>query len=417
MKSALANTFRALRHRNYRIFFIGQGLSQMGTWLQQVAMGWLVYRLTGSAWLLGVVAFCSNAGILLFGNLAGVLTDRVNKRHALLITQSLLLAQALVLAALTALGIVTTGELIALALVLGTIQAFDLPLRQTLYVHILDDRADLTNAIALNSLLVNGARVIGPALAGILIAVTTEATCFALNALSFTAVLYAIVKMRYHEEDRPRDPTGWWSSWLEGAHYVFGHPTPRALMTLIAILAFCVSPYSSLMPVFAKDIYGGGPHTLGYLLSAAGLGALLSTAHLAGRRSVHGLGRVIAIAAAVSGVALLGFAYVRVLPIALVLLFCVGGGVILAAASSNTILQTLVDDRLRGRVMSFYTLAFVGVAPLGNLSAGAVAGWIGAPNAFAINGAVAAVGAAWFWRKLPQLRAALRPPLETELSK
>jgi MFS family permease len=409
MAMPLRRTFRALRSRNYRLFFFGQGVSLIGTWLQQVAMGWLVYRLTGSAWLLGVVAFCSNIGILVFGNVAGVLADRVDRERGLVVTQSLMLLQAIVLAALTATGAIATWHLIVLALWLGTCTAFDLPMRQSMYVHFVESRADLPNAIALNSLLVNCARVVGPALAGMLLSVTSEAVCFALNALSFVAVIVALLLIRWPAHVVAKASPGWWSSWLEGARYTTSMPAVRALLVLVAALAWTITPYTSLMPVFAKDIYGGGPHTLGWLLSAAGAGALLSTGYLASRPTVRGLAGVIARAAGVAGLGLAAFASVRVYPLALVFLFVSGGALILAAAGSNTILQTIVEDRLRGRVAAFYTLSFLGIAPLGNLAAGALAGAIGAPLTFVANGALALLAAAWFWRQLPVMRASLRP--------
>jgi MFS family permease len=413
MAISLSRTFRALRHRNFRLFFVGQGLSNVGTWLQQVAMGWLTYRLTDSAWLLGVVAFCANIGILVFGTWAGVLADRVRRRRALYLTQSLMLMQAVVLTVLTALGHIQVWHLIGLALWLGVVIAFDLPIRQSLYVHLINDRADLPNAIALNSLLVNAARVVGPALAGGLLAVMSEAVCFGLNALSFLAMLVAVARMRFEHEPGPAsDANGWWSSWVEGFRYVSGFAPARALLILVAVLSWTITPYSSLMPIYAGSIYGGGPHTLGFLLAAAGGGAMLSIGYLANRENVRGLGRVITVAAAVAGFAMAAFAYLRVLSVALVLMVAMGGGVILAAASSNTILQTIVDDRLRGRVAGFYTLAFLGIAPLGNLAAGAVAERLSAPATFAINGVAAMLAAAWFWRRLPEIRAALRPAYE-----
>ena len=409
MALSLQRTFRALRYRNYRLFFIGQGVSQIGTWAQQVAMGWLVYRLTGSAVLLGVVAFCANAGILVFGNLAGVLADRVDRRRGVMVTQSLMLVQAVLLAVLTATGLVMTWHLIVLALWLGTCTAFDLPLRQSMYVVFVDDRSDLPNAIALNSLLVNLARVVGPAIAGVLLAVTGEAVCFALNALSFLAVIGAFLLMRWPPHQRPAKVSGFWSSWVEGARYAASLPPVRALLVMVAILSWTIAPYSALMPVYAKDIYGSGPYALGWLLSAAGAGALVSTLFLASRHSVRGLAGIIVRAAATSGVALAAFAYMRVYAVALVLMVLVGGGLILAAASTNTILQTIVEDRLRGRIAAFYTLAFIGVSPVGSLAAGALAGAIGVPMTFLLNGILALCGAAWLWRRLPMLRASLRP--------
>jgi MFS family permease len=230
-----------------------------------------------------------------------------------------------------------------------------------------------------------------------------------LNALSFIAVIVAILKMHWPSDVRPGAATGWWASWIEGVRYVHGLKPVRALLVLVASLSWTISPYTSLMPVYAKDIFGGGPHTLGYLLSAAGFGALASTAYLASRATVRGLGPIILYAAATSGFALTAFAYMRFYPLALVLMVFVGGGTILAAASANTILQTIVDDRLRGRVASFYTLAFLGVAPLGNLAAGALAGAFGAKFTFAVNGIVAMLAAAWFRQRLPMVRDMLRP--------
>ncbi len=411
MRIVLTRTFRSLRHANFRLFFIGQSLSMIGTWLQQVAMGWLTYRLTGSAWLLGVVAFCANIGILAFGPLRrrarrprqqapravrhavddAAAGRRPREPHRLRPHRGLAL-------------------IVACALWLGTVFAFDVPLRQAIYVHLVDDRADLPNAIALNSFMVNGARVIGPALAGLLLSVVGEAVCFALNALSFVAVIVAIARLSWPSSAAPAPLRGgWWASWKEGARYVAGFPPVRALLVLVAVAAWTITPYSSLMPIYAGDIYGGGAHTLGFLLSAAGAGALASTFYLASRHSIRGLGRVIAGAAALSGLALAGFAYLDTFAVALLLMSAVGGGVILAAASANTIIQTVVDDRLRGRVAGFYTMAFLGVAPLGNLAAGALANAIGVRATFAINGLVCAATAFWFWRRLPALAVLMRP--------
>jgi MFS family permease len=409
MSFRLPHTFRALRYRNYRLFIAGQGFSLIGTWLQQVAMSWLTYRLTGSAWLLGVVAFCANIGILVLGPFAGVLADRVNRRHALFVTQSLMLAQALALAVITALGRIEVWHLIGFALWLGTVQAFDVPLRQSIYVHLVDDRADLPNVIALNSLTVNTARVVGPALAGLLLAAVGEALCFALNALSFVAVIAAIARLRWPAAAHATRSAGWLTSWLEGARYAFGFAPARTLLGVVAVLAWTITPYASLMPVYAKDVYGGGPDTLGMLLAAAGAGALSSMVYLAGRRTIRGLVRVIAGAAALAGLALAGFAYLRVLPLALVLMALVGGGLILAAASVNTILQTIVEDRLRGRIAGYFTMAFLGVAPLGNLAAGALAAALGAPATLLVNGTLCVLAALWLWRRSPEIRHLLRP--------
>ncbi|MEP7207094.1 MAG: MFS transporter [Casimicrobiaceae bacterium] len=403
--------FRALRHRNYRLFFLGQSLSNIGTWLQQVAMGWLTYRVTDSAFLLGVVAFCTNIGILVLSPFAGVLADRVNRRRALFFTQTAMLLQAVVLTAVVALGHVEVWHLIGLALWLGIAWAFDVPLRQSMYVHLVPDRADLPNAIALNSFTVNVARVIGPALAGILIAMVGEAWCFGINAVTYLVVIAAVARLEWNQPPAGVQ-AGWWVSWLEGARYTFGFEPVRVLLILLAVLAWTVAPYSSLMPIYARDVYGGGPATLGLLLASAGIGALSCMAYLAGRSTVRGLGKVIGGGVLVASLSLAAFAYLRFLPLAMLLLAGVGGGMILAAASSNVILQTVTDDRLRGRVASFYTLAFLGIAPLGNLAAGALAHAVGAPLTFLLNGCLCASAGVWFWRALPRLRKVMAPAYE-----
>ncbi|HEV2042455.1 MAG TPA: MFS transporter [Casimicrobiaceae bacterium] len=400
--------FRALSHRNFRLFFFGQGLSLIGTWLQQVAMSWLTYRLSGSALLLGVVTFCQYIAVLLLAPVAGVLADRVDRRRALLITQSVMVTQALILTALTATGKVAVWHVAALALVLGCASAFDIPLRHAMIARLVADRAHLPNAIALNSLLINCARVVGPALAGILIAAVGEAACFGLNALSFGAVLYALTQMRWPAARTPAPPAGWLASWLEGAKSAFGFRPIRAALLLIALISSTVGTYSTLMPVFAKDVFGGDAHTLGMLLSAAGGGALLSALYLASRHTTRGLDRVILVAGAIASLAMLAFAYSTRFALALPLLVVLGAGLIAAQASIQTLVQTLVDDDKRGRVMSLYTMAFLGMLPFGNLAAGAVARYAGEATAFTLNACVCLVGLLVFWKALPGLRIAAR---------
>ena len=400
--------FRALSHRNFRLFFFGQGLSLIGTWLQQVAMSWLTYRLSGSALLLGVVTFCQYIAVLLLAPVAGVLADRVDRRRALLITQSVMLTQALILTALTATGKVAVWHVAALASVLGCASAFDIPLRHAMIARLVGDRAHLPNAIALNSLLINCARVVGPALAGILIAAVGEATCFGLNALSFGAVLYALTQMRWPAARPPAPPAGWLASWLEGAKSAFGFRPIRAALLLIALISSTVGTYSTLMPVFAKDVFGGDAHTLGMLLSAAGGGALLSALYLASRHTTRGLDRVILVAGAIASLAMLAFAYSTSFALALPLLVVLGAGLIAAQASIQTLVQTLVDDDKRGRVMSLYTMAFLGMLPFGNLAAGAVARYAGVATAFTLNACLCLAGLLVFWKALPGLRIAAR---------
>lgn len=408
----MRHTFRALRHRNYRLFFVGQSISLIGTWLQQVAMSWLAYQLTDSALFLGVVAFCSSISFLLFGTFAGVFADRVPRQKALLLTQGMMLLQATLLAVLVATDRIEVWHLIVLSLWLGTVSAFDMPLRQSMYVDLVPDRADLSNAIALNSFIVNIARVVGPALAGFLMAVTGEAVCFALNALSFAAVIVAIWRIDWPQVTPHPGDHAWWSSWKEGARYAFGFAPARKALILVAALAWTISPYPTLMPVFAKYVFGGGPETLGWLLSAAGAGALCSALHLANRKSVLGLGTTIALAALAAGIAMATFAFLRYLPAALLLMMFIGGGTVLAAAGTNIVMQSLVEDRMRGRIAGFYTMAFLGIAPLGNLAAGLLAREFGVPITFVANGILCVLAALWFWRQLPTMRIALRPQFE-----
>jgi MFS family permease len=401
--------FRALAHRNFRLFFFGQGLSLIGTWLQQVAMSWLTYRLSGSALLLGFVTFCQYIAVLLLAPVAGVLADRVDRRRALLITQSMMLAQALTLTVLTATGSVAVWHIAALAMVLGCASAFDIPLRHAMIARLVADRAHLPNAIALNSLLINCARVVGPALAGILIASVGESICFGLNTLSFGAVLYALTQMRWGAASAPSPAAGWFASWLEGAKSAFGFRPIRAALLLIALISGTVGTYSTLMPVFAKDVFGGDAHTLGALLSAAGSGALLSALYLASRHTTRGLDRVILIAGTTAALSMLAFAHSTRYALALPLLVTLGAGLIAAQASIQTLVQTLVDDDKRGRVMSLYTMAFLGTLPFGNLTAGAVARYAGEATAFTLNACVCLAGLLVFWKALPGLRIDARP--------
>jgi MFS family permease len=400
---------RAFHHRNFRLFFAGQGASMIGTWVQQIAQSWLVYRLTGSPFLLGVTSFAGQFPILLLAPLGGLLSDRFNRQRLLVVTQSLLMLQALALATLTLWGAIQVWHVLALALFYGAVMGFDTSVRQSLLVELVGDRKDLPNAIALNSMLMNSSRLVGPSIAGLLLAVVSEGTCFLINALSYVAIIAAALALRITHRAAPGVQVSLGQGFLEGVRYAWNFVPIRMLLPMLALVSFMASPYVTLMPVVAREVLGGGTHTLGFLVGAAGLGALGGTSWLAARRTVHGLGRVIAIAAATAGLGLTLVSFSRVLWISLPLMVCVGFGIIVTAASINTVVQTIVDDDKRGRVMSFYTMSFLGVSPLGALSAGALASHIGAPYTLLAGGICCLTGAFVFWRLLPRFRRAIRP--------
>jgi MFS family permease len=404
---------RALVHRNYRLFLLGQGISLIGTWMQQVAMAWLLYRLTGSPFLLGLISFSSQIPSLVLSPLAGVAADQWNRHRALLITQTLAMLQAV----LVLIVVYSEGEivwwLIGLGFFLGVINAFDVPLRQSFLVEMVPDRNHLGNAIALNSSVVNGARLVGPALAGVIIATWGEAACFLLNAVSYVAVLLALVAMR----DLPihaQPPQGKLFARLkEGLVYAFGFAPLRSLLVLLALVSFMSTSKNVLMPVFARDVLRGNASTQGLLMGATGVGAVGAALYLASRKSVLGLGRVIFLAAGFSGVGQIAFSYSSNLWISLPLLVITGACMMLHMAASNTLIQTIVEDDKRGRVMSLYSVAFLGVAPIGSLLGGILAARIGASATVRISGGICILAAALFGRQLPHLRTLVRPIYET----
>ncbi len=400
---------RALQSRNYRLFFAGQSVSLVGTWMQQVAMSWLVYRLTGSALLLGVVGFASQIPTFLLAPLAGVLADRWNRRRLLIVTQSLAMVQAALLAAAVLSGVVQVWQIIALSAVLGLVNAFDIPIRQSFVVELVDRKEDLGNAIALNSSMVNGARLIGPSVAGVLVASVGEGVCFILNAASYLAVIAAIAAMRIRPISRHGKNKHILHELHEGFTYAFGFRPIRAILLLLAVVSLMGMPYTVLLPVFAKKILHGGAHTFGFLMAAAGVGSLVSTIYLASRRSVVGLGRVIAIAVALFGAGVAGFALSRSLPLSLLCLCLSGFGAMALVASGNTIIQTIVEDDKRGRVMSLFTMSFMGMTPFGSLMAGSAADWLGARNALLLGAAACLAAGLHFFRQLPTLRELVRP--------
>ncbi len=404
-----AGVLRALRSRNYKLFIAGQGVSLVGTWIQQIAMSWLVYTLTHSAFLLGLVGFSSQIGMFLLSPLAGVIADRLNRHRLLIATQSLAMLQAFALGALVLAHAVAVWQIVALSLFLGVVNAFDMPTRQAFLIEMIEDRADLANAIALNSSMVNGARLVGPAVAGLLIATAGEGACFMINGVSYLAVIAALAAMRLAARP-PREPARRIGPELrEGFAYTFGFGPTRDIILLLALVSVAAMPYSTLMPIFAVQLLHGGPSTLGFLSAAAGVGALAGAVALASRRSVRGLGRWIPIACGGFGAALIGFAFSRSMALSLLLQALVGLAMLTHLAVSNTILQTIAGDEWRGRVMSFYGMAFMGMMPFGSLLAGVLAHHIGAPRTVALGGAVCIAGAAVFAARLPALRRLVRP--------
>ena len=403
---------RALAHRNYRLFFAGQSVSLVGTWLTRMAMSWLVYRLSGSALLLGVVGFCGQIPALLLSPFAGVLVDRWNRHRVLVVTQVLAMGQSLALAALALSGVIAVWHVVALSVLQGFVNAFDIPARQALVVELVEDRADLPNAIALNSTMFNAARLIGPSVAGGLIAWVGEGGCFLVDGLSYLAVIGSLLMMRITRSPRTEPPKHLLTELREGYTYAFHFPPIRAVLLLLAMVSLMGLPFAVLMPVMASQVLGGGPNTLGFLLAASGLGALGGSGYLASRRSVQGFGRVIALTAALFGVALVAFALSRHVVLSLLALVVVGYGMMVALAASNTLLQTIVEERMRGRLMSFYAMAFLGTAPFGSLLAGALAARIGAPMTIALGGVVSMAAAAWFYGQLPAWQEGVRPIYE-----
>jgi MFS family permease len=404
---------RALAHRNYRLFFAGQAVSLVGTWMTRIATGWLVFRLAGSdpALLLGVVSFVGQSPTFILTPLTGVLVDRAN-RHRLLVATQVLFAVASALLALTAFfatpGTETILAVVFLSLAQGVVNTFDMPARQAFLVEMIEAREDLPNAIALNSSLVNGTRLVGPSLAGVLIAAAGEGWCFLVDAVSYLAVIAALLAMDVAPRRRETHPPVW-RGLREGFACAFGFSPIRALLLLLGLVSLAGMPYTVLMPIFARDVLGGGPGTLGFLTGASGVGALVGGLYLASRRSILGLGRTIVFATCSFGVGLIGFALSGTLWLSLPLLVLAGFGMMVQMAASNTILQTITDEDKRGRVMSFYSMAFLGMAPFGSLLAGAVAHQVGAPLTVALGGVACLLGAGAFAASLPKLRAAARP--------
>jgi MFS family permease len=410
MRPRIAFMLRAFAYPNYRLFFGGQLVSVIGSWISMTATSWLVYRLTGSAMALGVVGFAGQFPGFIMGPFAGAYLDRWDRHRVLVITQTISMCQSFALAFLTFTGHVNVPAVIALNAVQGLVNAFDMPARQAFLTTIITDREDLANAIALNSSMFNAARLIGPSIAGVMIAVAGEGWCFFVDGVSYFAVIIALVSMKNVRRTATLGAhAGIVEHLLEGWRYVFGFRPIRSLMLQLAWLCLVAMPFSVLMPVFADEILGGGARTLGFLMAASGLGALSGALWLTTRKSVVGLGRVIICNTVVFGCGLIGFALSRSLPWSLLFMMVVGFGMMAQMASTNTVIQTIVDEEKRGRVMSFYTMAFLGTAPFGSLLAGWLSTRIGAPHTVLLSGALCLATALWFGRELPAIRVLVRP--------
>jgi MFS family permease len=408
-RSSIGFAFRALRHRDYRLFFSGQAVSLIGTWITRIALGWLVYRLTGSEFMLGVVSFTSLAPTFLLTPLGGIAADRWSRHRVLLCTQLTLMATSLGLAGFALAGTITVAHILVLGAIQGLCNAFDIPARQAFVVDMVEGRTDLSSAIALNSVIFNGARLIGPSIAGVLIAVFGEGLCFLIDGVSFLFVVGALLAMRAVPASPRSEHTHVLHELHEGLVASFGFAPIRAILLLMALTSLVGMPYAVLMPVFADEVLGGNAMTLGFLMAASGIGALVGAIMLAMRRSVLGLGRIIAGGAGLFGISLVVFGLSTSMWISLPVLVVTGFAMMVQAAAGNTVVQTIVDDSKRGRVMSFFAMAFMGTMPFGSLLAGELARRFGAPTTVMCGGALCMLAAVLFGRMLPRMREIIRP--------
>lgn len=392
----LRSITRSFQYRNYRLFFCGQALSLTGTWIQNVALSWLVYSLTGSAFYLGVVEFSTQIPCFLFVLLAGVLIDRWNRRRTFMVTSALAMMQAFVLFILVASGKITIWHIIPLCIFLGLVNSFDLPVRQSFVFNIIEKREDLGNAVSLNNAMFNIARFLGPSLAGMLIAAVGEGVCFLINGLSFLSILAALLTI----QDRPQTVTAGkahiWQGLKEGFVYVFHSTSIRSIILLQGYVSLTGWSTGVLMPVFVKDFLQGGPHTFGFILGFSGMGALIGTLYVASRKDAAGLVRIIPLAAGIYGLGLIALSQCRIQHLSMFMALFTGYGIYVQMAAGGTVLQTIVDDNKRGRVMSFFTLAFMGTVPFGSLLAGSLAGRVGADRIIMLGGVLCVAGALLF---------------------
>lgn len=401
--------FRSLKYRNYRLFFSGQSVSLIGTWMQRIALPWLVYHMTGSAFLLGLVGFAGQIPTFLISPIAGVVTDRFDRYKVLLATQVLSLIQASVLAVLALTGTIQIWHIVVLSVILGCINAFDTPSRHSFVIQMVEKKEDLGNGIALNSLMFNGARLIGPSIAGIMLASTNEGICFLINAISYIFVIVSLLMMKLEPRENHEKETKVFSELKEGFSYTFGYEPIKQLIILLAVINLLGASYQVLMPVFAKEVLHGGSGIYGFLMGAAGFGALVGAAYLASRETILKLGRMIPLAATIFGAGLTLLAITSFVPATMLLMVIIGFGLMLNTAASNTVLQTITDDDMRGRVMSFYTMAIMGTAPFGSLIAGSMARLLDPQVAILVGGVSSIIAAMVFFRKLPHLKVLVKP--------
>lgn len=400
---------RAFRHRNFRLYFGGQSISLIGTWVQQIALGWTIYQLTHSSFLLGLVSFAGQLPLFIVTPFAGVLVDRFNRHRTLIVTQILSMLQAFALALVVFTHALQVWNLIALNILAGLILAFDLTSRQAFIVEMVGSGSDLPNAVALNAFVINGGRMLGPAIAGLMLTVVSPAVCFFVNAISYVPVIVALLFMRVDEYVPPANQAGPLRELVDGVRYSMGFAPIRVVLLLVALVSLLGMPYAVLMPIFAAEVLHGDAQTLGLLMTAPGIGALIGTIYLASRKTILGAGVRIAVGAAIFGAGLCVAGLTRHVAVALIGLSLAGLGLIVQLATSNTALQTIVDDDKRGRVMSLYTMAVMGMAPFGSILGGAIAHRIGVPATFVIGGAACICGALLFATKIPALRPLVLP--------
>lgn len=408
-KKTSGHIFSSLESKNYRLYFTGQSVSLIGSWMQSIAMGWLVYRLTGSKFLLGLIGFTSQIPTFILAPVAGVLTDRFNRHKIMLATQVAFMVQALLFSFLVLFGFIHIWHVILLSLIFGLISAFDAPARQSLVIDLIDNPDNLGNAIALNSAMFNGARLFGPAIAGIIIAIVGEGVCFLLNALSYIAIILALYKITVPVKEKKETVKNIKNELSDGFAYTFGFKPIRILLILLAVLSLIGLPFATLMPAYASETLKGSSHTYGFLMSASGAGAFLGALLLASRKTVLGLGKIIAFSAIAFGLSLTGMSLVSGLTLSLIVVFLAGFCMITSIASINTLVQTLTDEDKRGRVMSFYAMALMGMNPIGNLLAGTIASAIGISYTLLISGIITILIGIWFTLVRPTLRKYTHP--------